>query len=414
MMISNAISLAMNGDETLIPVLDERKVERAMAEAQAYNDEQRASATASKERYVAVATGMRLKYRTFGSSERGVVILHDVGECAAMYYGLARALGDRGYCVYVFDARGHGDSTRSRERIYSTRAMTDDLESFIIELDLYVRPIAIVGFGMGGVVASAMAAKNPRLVAATVLVESSPLAPVDAYAFFPTQTAEFDSPASAIRALCSPLFNDGRERNLAHVCRHAHAALEKVKIDGGRPSTRWKMDPAFFFSAGSNDDVWDDIERTRCHFALIHGENSSFVNASDARAIVDVARRCGAKSARALRVVGSSRRVCEDAPRDAREMIVYALMRADDDLIVRNKELRRPEMLGIRPLPQFATIEDALEALKPRRIPTSADVERALEDARAGDECASDDDTKAFNNRTALIQNDPEYFGFVG
>ena len=55
-----------------------------------------------------------------------------------------------------------------------------------------------------------------------------------------------------------------------------------------------------------------------------------------------------------------------------------------------------------------------MKALAPRPVPTSAVVEEALRDVRKDDECESDDDTHRFNNRTKLIQNDPEYFGFVG
>ena len=94
-------------------------------------------------------------------------------------------------------------------------------------------------------------------------------------------------------------------------------------------------------------------------------------------------------------------------------MIIYALMRADADLLIENKEPRRPEMLGIRPLPQYATIEDALKALQPRAPPSAEVVRAALAEASVDDECASDEDTAKFNNRTMLIQNDPEYFGFV-
>ena len=386
-----------------------RALERAMSRAVAHVEELRA---ASKARYVDVATGMRLQYRVFGSDKRVVLILHDVGECAGVYYGLARALADRGYTAYAIDARGHGDSTRARERRYSARDMTDDIESFIIELDLYVRPVGIVGFGMGGVVATAMAERNPRLVATTVLVESSPLAPAGAYAFFPTQVAHFSSPETAVLSVLSPLLNaDTPNRNITQVCKCALPALECVPGQGAR----WRMDPEFYFdSGGAIDDAWDALKRTTCHFALIHGEHSSYVSSDDAKRVVEFVRANGAKSARAYVIAGASRRVVEDAPGDVRDMIIYALMRADADLLIENKEPRRPEMLGIRPLPQYATIEDALKALQPRAPPSAEVVRAALAEASLDDECASDEDTTKFNNRTMLIQNDPEYFGFVG
>ena len=45
------------------------------------------------------------------------------------------------------DLGGHGDSTWSTEGHYNPTALRDDLESLIVELDLYVRPVVLVGFG---------------------------------------------------------------------------------------------------------------------------------------------------------------------------------------------------------------------------------------------------------------------------
>jgi hypothetical protein len=172
------------------------------------------------------------------------------------------------------------------------------------------------------------------------------------------------------------------------------------------------MDPEFYCEY-DEDSVWRSIETVSCHFAVVYGEHSSRIDARDAELIVKAASM-NAKSSRAYVVAGASRFVVEDAMADTRDMIMYALMRADDDMLVKNKQARTPELLGIRPLPQYATLEEAMKALAPRPVPTSAVVEEALRDARKDDECESDDDTHRFNNRTKLIQNDPEYFGFVG
>ena len=49
--------------------------------------------------------------------------------------------------------------------------MAEDVKAFITALDLYVRPLAVVGAGAGGAVALALAQHWPRLVGALVLVE---------------------------------------------------------------------------------------------------------------------------------------------------------------------------------------------------------------------------------------------------
>lgn len=400
-----------------------RRFAKAMEAALGAGEENARARGASRTRYVdATRTGIRLAYRAFGEGEkRTVIVLHDVGESCGAYCGFGGALADAGYAVYALDLRGHGESAWSREGRYAPDDLADDVESFIIELDLYVRPVAIVGFGLGGLVAAAMANKNPRLVAAAILVESSPLAPADAYRFFPLQTAAFASVVEAARALASPILDapeeksSGRERNLKYMCTLAvlsSTTTDRRDGDVREPSlTRWKMDHAFY-SNHTAESFWDDIKHLQCHLSLVYGEYSSYVDTSDAKAIVSAAG--SAKSARAYRVLDATRRLIEDDPKYFLDVILTALSHADDDMLIANKEPRRPESLGIRPLPKYATIEDAMKALAPRAPPSSDDIDAALAHARADDECESDDDAVKFNNRTMLIQNDPEYFGFVG
>lgn len=396
--------------------VDVRRLERALVSAESLTWAQRKGA---KTRFADVGTGTRCRYRACGTDDRVVIVLHDVGECGDVYYGLIEALGDRGYRAYALDMRGHGETSRSSEGRYAPKDLAADVEAFIVELDLYVRPVAIVGFGLGGVVAVELAKMNPRLVASTVLVECSPLAPRDAYSFFPLQASAYVSVDDAVRALLSPSLAENERyenRHLRQVCGRALQTLtpgsQRLNLPVDVDIWTWRVDPEFY-CPWNPDDLWDGIETNECHFALIYGEHSSRVRKSDANAIVNAASE-RAKSSRAYVVVDASRRVLEDAPSDSLDMIAYALMRADDDMMVKNKQARTPEALGIRPLPQYATLEDAIKALAPRPVPTEAQVAEALRLARLDDEVASDDDDSKFNNRTKLIQNDPEYFGFVG
>lgn len=396
--------------------VDGRRLERAMASAESRS---RAPGCGGKTRFADAGTGTRCRYRACGTDDRVVIVLHDVGECGDVYYELIEALGDRGYRAYALDMRGHGETSRSSEGRYAPKDLAADVEAFIVELDLYVRPVAVVGFGLGGIVAVELARMSPRLVASTVLVECSPLAPRDAYSFFPLQTSAYVGVEDAVRALLSPSLveNEAYEnRHLRQVCGRALRMLtpgsRRLNLPVDVDIWTWRVDPEFY-CPWDPEDLWDGIENNDCHFALVYGEHSSRVRKSDASAIVNAAS-ARAKSSRAYVVVDASRRVVEDAPSDALEMIIYALMRADDDMMVKNKQARTPEALGIRPLPQYATLEDAMKALAPRPVPTEAQIAEALRLARLDDEVASDDDDSKFNHRTKLIQNDPEYFGFVG
>lgn len=399
-------------------LVEERKLVKALEGAEI---KARAIDKGEKTRWVDLETGTRCRYRAYGGSDRVVIVLHDVGECGDVYYGLSQKLSERGYRTYAIDMRGHGDSSRSSEGRYAPSDLAADIESFIVELDLYVRPVAFVGFGLGGIVALELAKKNPRLVASTVLVECSPLAPADAYSFFPLQAGAYFDILDAVCALMSPSIADDKHsehRNPRYACVRAIQTLTRASrrvkgltLPSGSEIWMFRVDPEFH-CAWDADDVWESIEQVNCHFAIVHGEHSCRVRASDSKMIVKAAAQ--AKSSRAYVVAAASRRVVEDAPSDTLDMITYALMRADDDMSVMNKQARTPEALGIRPLPQYATLEDAIKALAPRPIPTEAQIEDALARARLDDECASDEDEGKFANRTKLIQNDPEYFGFVG
>ena len=196
--------------------------------------------------------------------------------------------------MVAIDQRGHGDSTASSAAQYSPAILAADLESFVLERDLYVRPgespaapllawprsrrrlpshlhcsgrlprcaatrscaksftamhpspfllptcaslcrvisVALVGIGMGGAVALAFAAMYPRLVDALALVEYSPSSPPEDLVFSYGQAATFSSPAEAAAFLCAPCW--GHEpRKLSSVALHIHGRLRRVGAGRG-------------------------------------------------------------------------------------------------------------------------------------------------------------------------------------
>ncbi len=98
---------------------------------------------------------------------------------------------------------GHGDSTWSKDQSYGWQALVADLTSFILEQDLYKRPVALAGIGLGAAVALAVAAQHPRLVGALVLVGFTPeIAPAD-LSFSPFQAASFRGTLYELRSSLS-------------------------------------------------------------------------------------------------------------------------------------------------------------------------------------------------------------------
>ena len=188
--------------------VDARAAARGLTRAATRRAREREGSTA---RFVDLETGVRARYVRKGGNERVVIVLHDVGECAEMHEGLTRALSESGYETYAPDCRGHGGTSASREGRYGVRDLSDDVEAFVVALDLYVRPVCLVGFGMGGVVACETARRWPRLVAATVVVECAPTVPPRMYSHCSVQAMVCASVEDVARALASPVFEDDDE-----------------------------------------------------------------------------------------------------------------------------------------------------------------------------------------------------------
>ena len=131
-----------------------------------------------RQRFVDVSnTGMRVRYlewpTTTGADVEAVLFLHDTGQCAEVWIQVATSLFDRGYSVFALDLRGHGGTSHSHEGRYSLEVMSEDVKGFILEKDLYTRPLAVVGQGIGAAIGLQLAARNPSLVGAVVSIDFS-------------------------------------------------------------------------------------------------------------------------------------------------------------------------------------------------------------------------------------------------
>jgi pimeloyl-ACP methyl ester carboxylesterase len=114
-------------------------------------------------RFVRLDDGRRIRVRTSAGSGLPVVLLHGLLDCAEGWDRLARALPNP--CL-AFDLPGFGDSdlpTRPRISAYA-----DDVLAALARLgvDRYL----LVGHSLGGAVATAMAERAQRSVAALVLL----------------------------------------------------------------------------------------------------------------------------------------------------------------------------------------------------------------------------------------------------
>ena len=400
--------------------------------------------------FVDLSTGLRVGVHAWGpeSAPLRVLLLHDLGESGASLASIARPLAARGHRVVAPDARGHGDSQWSASSAYSPSALAADAVALILELHLYVRPILLVGFGMGATAALVLAARHPSLVAALALVEASPDAPADAWTYHPLQAGVFRDERAAAECMRAPEIEEGRVSPEA-VLAKARTCLRPSRDAPG--AVRMKMDPRWRFDY--TRDVWVRLETsrdathpprhrasvpvapishsppislpdpspltlvasTRCPLRVVRGASSRFSTASGVAALISLARRVATISAHAVDVPGAGHRPMEERPRAFRDAVLDLARAAEREATGVDARARTPESVGIADPPAFATVEEAARALAPRAIPTAEAVEAALAEAREGDEAPSEDEAAAeATRRTALIRDDPDYFGFCG
>ena len=156
--------------------------------------------------------------------------------------------------MYAPDLRGHGDSSWSTQGLYTPTALSEDLLSLVLELDLYVRPLVLVGIGLGGSVALTFASTHPALVESVCIVDSVPSVPVDSWLLHPLQAATFEGgPRRAVEALCAHGCWGHRPRKVREVTKYSSWWL-KNNIEGAEP-TALKIDPGWCY-AYETEKLW--------------------------------------------------------------------------------------------------------------------------------------------------------------
>jgi pimeloyl-ACP methyl ester carboxylesterase len=307
-----------------------------------------------------------------------------------------------------------------------------DIESFIVELDLYAHPVALVGFGLGAIIAAAFAGEHEHLVAGVTLIESHPKCREDAVAFHRFQNVIFGSLREAVTFEIAPIWPDNERRNGKQCIKRMLSKFRKPKGDEvtgvmklfsqNMAKYEFRIDRKFLFKVPSADEYVRILENVKCHASVYRGEHSEFMDEKDLQDVVSALRRYSKKVIRGKSIPDASHYVFEDQPATLRDYILHSLLISEPDMIVENNASRTPEFLNLKPLPKYATVEDAVRALKPRKIPTEKDVEDALkklkEECGGNVDCSSDEESEEVKmNRkysTALANNDSQYFGMVG
>ena len=102
--------------------------------------------------------GVQLIGELAGTSGPGVVLAHGENGDRRTWEGVSRTLASRGFRVLRFDLRGHGDSAGERDFTASDR----DVEgAYRYLLGRKIRPVFLVGAGVGGTAALVVATRVP-------------------------------------------------------------------------------------------------------------------------------------------------------------------------------------------------------------------------------------------------------------
>jgi pimeloyl-ACP methyl ester carboxylesterase len=126
---------------------------------------------------IARVNGIDIYYETHGAGEP-VLLVHGLGSSTLDWQPQVDALAPR-YQVITYDVRGHGRSSKPRQR-YSVRLFAEDTAAFIRSLG--VGAVHVVGISMGGMIAFQLAVSNPELVRSLVIVNSGPAMPITTFA----------------------------------------------------------------------------------------------------------------------------------------------------------------------------------------------------------------------------------------
>ena len=114
---------------------------------------------------ITVADGVELFRRSWPlpNAKANILIVHGYAEHCDRYEDAARRFNERGYGVYAYDHRGHGNSPGKLGQIPSFDALIDDLKLVVDAVRGEVNPAAplfIWGHSMGGLVSTAFILRN--------------------------------------------------------------------------------------------------------------------------------------------------------------------------------------------------------------------------------------------------------------
>ena len=211
-----------------------------------------------------------------------MLMLHGGGQNRHSWKNTGQVLADQGFHVIARDARGHGDSDRAPNGVYTVEALTRDVLNV---LDQIGRPVALIGASMGGLT-SILVAKlaGPRQVTQLVLVDVVPRIEQSGasriHDFMVSHVHGFETLEQAADAIAAYLPHRKRSKNL-------EGLKKNLRQREGR--WFWHWDPAFL-NPTNDDDPFVRVEQLEqaaveltIPILLIRGKLSDVVSSEGVR-----------------------------------------------------------------------------------------------------------------------------------
>lgn len=218
-----------------------------------------------------LANGLRLHALDWGNDGAlPLVLLHGLGGCAADWTRVAAHFAGS-YHVLALDQRGHGDSDRAPDGVYSTAAAVADLEAAVdaLGLDRFV----LCGHSMGGMNAIVYTARHPERVLCALANDIPPALSRERAA----TTDPSDPPAHAVYAT--------REDAVAALAaerpttpRHAVELLVDGRMRPVPGGLSFRSDPAAV-AHWEFDDRWEDARAITRPIFFVRGGRSRVLSA---------------------------------------------------------------------------------------------------------------------------------------
>jgi pimeloyl-ACP methyl ester carboxylesterase len=216
--------------------------------------------------------GLRLHCLDWGGDGPPIIVLHATGLLGRIYRPFAEALTALGH-VYSYDQRGHGDSERSPDGIYTWDRTADDLEAFILTMGF--REVRAFGHSAGATAIGTVLSRRPDLITRAFLAEPvliDPAAPPTRNTMLYEATlkrrASFDSlPAMLANYAGKPPFNTWRSGILNEYCIHG----SRDGADGRRYLKCIPADEALVYQSAPLFDGLGYILRSRNPLRIFFG-----------------------------------------------------------------------------------------------------------------------------------------------